>query len=139
MVHRSSCRIPDGYGCVVKIEHRDGQLVLATRFRTPSFGDAWNWGLTDAEGGQRHRISPRELGYPVDQTPRIGAVAWWGCTNRSAGHVGIVVDVGPRYIMVASDSYGHGSTEITRLSPGRLYPTAFIHIGLRRVGGEAPL
>jgi hypothetical protein len=102
-----------------------------------SFGDAWNWGLTDAEGGQRHRISPKELGYPVDQTPRIGAVAWWERTNRSAGHVGIVVDVGPGYVVVASDSYTHGSTEIARLSPGRLYPTAFIHIGPRRPGGVA--
>jgi len=103
-----------------------------------SFGDAWNWGLTDAEGGQRHRVSPKELGYPVDQTPRIGAVAWWDRTNRSAGHVGIVVDIGPGYVMVASDSYRNGSTEIARLSPGRLYPTAFIHIGPRRLGGVAP-
>lgn len=103
-----------------------------------SFGDAWNWGLTDAEGGQRHRISPKELGYPVDRTPRIGAVAWWARTNRSAGHVGIVVDVQPGSIMVASDSYKHGTTTISRLTPGRLYPTAFIHVGPHRLDEVAP-
>jgi hypothetical protein len=101
-----------------------------------SFGDAWNWGLTDAEGGQRHRISPKELGYPVDHVPRIGAVAWWERNDRSPGHVGIVVDVGPGYVMVASDSYSHRTTTIEELSPGRLYPTAFIHIGPLRLEGS---
>ncbi len=90
-----------------------------------SFGDAWNWGLTDAEGGLASRTSLKEMGYEVDQTPAVGAVAWW-----RTGHVGIVVEVGSGYVTVASDNYAEpvGYTNIKRKYPTGSYPTAFIHV-----------
>jgi surface antigen len=100
-----------------------------------SFGDAWNWGKTDAQGGQTNRTSMRERGYTVSATPRVGSVAWWDrdAGKGSVGHVGIVVAVGSDYVVVASDNYRSGavgSADVTRISRTGAWPTGFIYSGL---------
>ena len=90
-----------------------------------SFGNASNWGLTDAEGGDISRTSLKELGYRVDSTPTVGSIAW---RRSGVGHVGIVVAVEPGYVTVASDNYQEpvGYTDITRRSSGDF--TGYIHV-----------
>lgn len=94
-----------------------------------SFGHAFNWGLTDAQGGSTDRTSLAERGYAVNGTPRVGAIAWW---NRSSGlpfgHVGVVVAVGDGFVHVASDNYAtpNGTTDITRYATGAV--SAYIHV-----------
>lgn len=99
-----------------------------------TFGDAWNWGKTDAQGGTVH-TSMRERGYTVSSTPRVGSVAWWdkGAGKGGLGHVGIVVAVGTDYIVVASDNYKQGSlgsADVTRIPRTGSWPTGFIYTGL---------
>ncbi len=97
-----------------------------------SFGDAWNWGKTDGEGGQTSRTSLKERGYAVDGTPRVGDIAWYDRDAYSSfGHVGVVVEVGAGYVIVASDSYTEpvGYTQVVRQTPSGRYPTGFIHVG----------
>lgn len=100
-----------------------------------SFGDAWNWGKTDAQGGQANRTSMRERGYTVSSTPRVGSIAWWdkNAGKGSAGHVGVVVAVGSNYIVVASDNYKSGSVgsaDVTKILKTGAWPTGFIQTGL---------
>jgi surface antigen len=100
-----------------------------------SFGDAWNWGKTDAQGGQTTRTSMRERGYAVTATPKVGSIAWWDKnTGRgSLGHVGIVVEVGADFVTVASDTYKSGalgSADVTRIYKTGSWPTGFISTGL---------
>ena len=97
---------------------------------TGSFGHAKNWGLTDAEGGDPARVSLKELGYPVNSTPAIGAIAWW--TKGTYGHVGVVIHVEPDgTVQVASDNYRapKGTADIKTHGPkDGSYPQGFIHI-----------
>ena len=90
-----------------------------------SYGAAWNWGLTDAEGGATNRTSLKERGFRVDTTPAVGSIAWW-----KSGHVGVVIEVGNGYIIVASDNYVKyaGYSDVSRRTSGGYYPTGFIHV-----------
>jgi surface antigen len=98
-----------------------------------SFGDAWNWRKTDAQGGQTTRTSMRERGCTVSATPKVGSIAWWdkNAGRGSLGHVGIVVEVGADFITVASDNYPNGgSADVTRIYKTGKWSTGFISTGL---------
>ncbi|WP_394618994.1 CHAP domain-containing protein [Lentzea sp. JNUCC 0626] len=70
----------------------------------------------------------RQFNVPVNQTPAVGAIAWWG---GSSGHVAYVEEVGPGYILVSEDNFpmagSSGEFHWKRLTPGERYPAEFIH------------
>ena len=72
----------------------------------------------------------RNHGVRVDNSPRVGDIAWWDKTAGlgSAGHVAYVEQVGNGYIVVSQDAFG-GDFSWARYTPRSLYPTGFIHFG----------
>lgn len=91
-------------------------------------GNASQWGLRLAD--------------LTDQTPNVGAVAWWARYDNgsgSAGHVAIVERViSPTEIIISEDAWG-GTFHWRRISQdsGR-WPSGFIHITDKRVVPQAP-
>jgi len=85
------------------------------------FGDAGNWGA-----------NARKIGIPVNTTPAVGAIAWWGYgTISTLGHVGYVEAVNADGTIVVED-YNYtvrlGYTRRTiSLSDTRARPTGYIH------------
>lgn len=95
-----------------------------------SFGNAWNWGLTNAEGGDPGRTSLKERGYLVNGVPAVGAIAWrTKSTGYPLGHVGVVVSVSGDNVLVASDNYSPTSVGTSDIS-WRLknYFNGYIHV-----------
>jgi len=85
------------------------------------FGDAGNWGA-----------NAQKIGIPVNTTPAVGAIAWWGYgTISTLGHVGYVEAVNADGTIVVED-YNYtvplGYTRRTiSLSDTRARPTGYIH------------
>ena len=85
------------------------------------FGDAGNWGA-----------NAQKIGIPVNTTPAVGAIAWWGYgTVSTLGHVGYVEAVNADGTIVVED-YNYtvplGYTRRTiSLSDTRARPTGYIH------------
>ena len=71
-----------------------------------------------------------QLGYPHDDTPRVGAVAYWPGPNKE-GHVAIVREVRPDGSVVVDSYDGLNETPTFGVvhKPGTSrYPTEFLHI-----------
>lgn len=85
------------------------------------FGNAGNWAA-----------NAQKLGIPVNSTPAVGAIAWWGYdTVSDLGHVGYVEAVNTDGTIVIEDynySVSRGySRRIVSLSDTRVRPTGYIH------------
>ncbi len=85
------------------------------------FSDAGNWGA-----------NAQKLGIPVNTTPAVGAIAWWGYgTISTLGHVGYVEAVNADGTIIIEDynySVRLGYTRrIVSLSDTRARPTGYIH------------
>jgi VCBS repeat-containing protein len=106
---------------------------VAFRLKQAGVGDPGSW-------GNAYEWVSRAPGVK-DNTPAVGAVAYWGINQgpaSSSGHVGYVEAVGidtagKTYIEVTWDNLG-GVTERVRIEQGNVnWPTKFLHI--RDTGG----
>ena len=77
----------------------------------------------------------------TDQTPRVGAVAWWRANSSpagSAGHVGYVEQVvSPSEIIVSMDWWGGDFTWARIIKGGGSWPSGFIHFNDRKMASTA--
>jgi surface antigen len=77
----------------------------------------------------------------TDQTPRVGAVAWWRAYSSpagSAGHVGYVEQVvSPTEIIVSMDWWGGDFTWARITKSGGSWPSGFIHFNDRKIASTA--
>lgn len=94
----------------------------------------WSGGGNASEWGKR-------LSKLTDQTPNVGAVAWWGKYSNgsgSAGHVAIVEKVNSAtQITISEDSWGGTfHWRVIDKSSGR-WPTGFIHVVDKAIRGTA--
>lgn len=91
-------------------------------------GNASNWGVAMS------RIT--------DQTPAVGAIAWWRAYAPgagSSGHVAYVEEViSPTKIVVSQDSWGGDFSWATITTSGTGWPTGFIHFNDAPLVNTAP-
>lgn len=111
------------YGGLTVFHNTRWRATTATRW-----GSAGNWD-----------DKARGLGLPVNQTPRVGAVAQWGAR---VGHVAYVEKVNPDGSIVVSEmnAKNHNEFSLTRLARGdRRWPDSFIHFADRPadLGGDS--
>ena len=106
-----------GHNCTNYVAYRMIKAGMPTTRPWVGGGNASEWG--------------KFMSKITDQTPNVGAVAWWGRYSNgsgSAGHVAYVEKVvSPTEIVISQDSWGgtfHWAT-LTKAS-GR-WPTGFIH------------
>lgn len=108
-----------GHNCTNYIAYR---LTTKARLtdRLPDATDAGTWGK-----------AARAAGIPVNRTPRVGSVAWWGSRKNGAGALGHVAYVEKvrrdGSILVSEDNFG-GTFKWRKVSrSSRSYPSGFIH------------
>lgn len=105
-----------GHNCTNYVAYRmiRGGMSSKRPFGYP--GNATNWG--------------QHMSHLVDNTPRVGAVAWWRAHDNgsgSSGHVAYVERVTPDYIVISEDSWG-GTFHWRRIDRGSYrWPTGFLH------------
>ncbi len=82
--------------------------------------------------GNEWAANARTLGYVVNKTPAVGAIAAWALPNN---HVGYVEEVGSNYIVVSDSSYSAKVFKRYRVDKtDKWYPNEFIHF----LGGIKP-
>ncbi|MHB1017926.1 MAG: cell wall-binding repeat-containing protein [Coriobacteriia bacterium] len=100
--------------------NRDGgKMTFYNYMDDGHWGDAGNW-----------RANSLVLGYPVKSTPAVGAIAWWGPTSSSTGHVAYVEAVNGDGTIVVED-YNYVSFRYDRRTipaSGLKAPSGYIHI-----------
>ncbi|WP_332662523.1 CHAP domain-containing protein [Aeromicrobium sp.] len=106
-----------GHNCTNYLAYRlthGGRLVA----RPPGTGSAYTWG--DAA---------RKSGVPVNDSPRVGAVAWWtaAAIGNSSGHVAYVEEVRADGSIVLSEDNLTGDFDWRHLTRGAGWPSGFIH------------
>ncbi len=106
-----------GHNCTNYVAYRlthNGRLVA----RPPETGSAYTWG--DAA---------RKVGVPVNDSPRVGAVAWWtaAAIGTSSGHVAYVEEVRADGSIVLSEDNLGGDFDWRHLTRGAGWPSGFIH------------
>jgi surface antigen len=115
-------RMYPGHNCTNYVAYRMIQAGMPNERPWSGGGNASEWG--------------KYMSRITDQTPSVGAVAWWGRYDNgsgSAGHVAYVERVeSPTTIVVSQDSWG-GTFSWRRItkSSGR-WPTGFIHFRDRK-------
>lgn len=109
-------RMFSGHNCTNYVAYRLIQNGMSDQRPWQGDGNAASWGVAMAS--------------LVDQTPRVGAVAWYraGVTPAgSAGHVAYVEQViSPTEIIVSEDYWG-GDFHWRRVTVGSGWPSGFIH------------
>lgn len=113
--------------------NNDNGLPFKNNWGGVHWGNAYQWGA-----------AARALGFPVNNTPSVGSVAWWnsGSASSSFGHVAWVAKVYPdRSILIEEYNYvSAGNYSQRHLYPGTYsWPSAFLHVGdLKMVNTTAP-
>jgi surface antigen len=109
-------RMYSGHNCTNYAAYRMVRSGLPNLRPWTGSGNATNWGVVMS------RIT--------NQTPTVGAVAWWRAyvsPAGSAGHVAYVEKViSPTEIIVSQDSWG-GDFSWARITKGRGWPSGFVH------------
>lgn len=111
----------------------DNRLPFSNSWGGVHWGNAYQWAA-----------AARALGFPVNTTPSVGAVAWWNAGSASSrlGHVAWVAQVySDRSILIEEYNYvSAGNYSQRRLYPGTYsWPTDFLHVGdLKMVNVSAP-
>lgn len=111
----------------------DNRLPFSNSWGGVHWGNAYQWAA-----------AARALGFPVNTTPSVGAVAWWnaGSASSSLGHVAWVAQVySDHSILIEEYNYvSPGNYSQRRLWPGTYtWPTDFLHVGdLKMVNVSAP-
>ena len=106
-----------GHNCTNYMAYRlttGGRLVA----RPPGTGSAYTWG--DAA---------RKVGVPVNDTPAVGAVAWWtaAAIGTSGGHVAYVENVLADGSIYVSEDNLTGDFDWRHVTRGTGWPSGFIH------------
>jgi surface antigen len=91
-----------------------------------TWGDAWEWGTSAANAG-----------IVVDDTPGLGAVAWW---SQNGGHVAYVEAVNDDGTVTVSEMNHdlHNGFDFATLQRGARWPDGFIHIADRTTTSTDP-
>ena len=110
-------RMYAGHNCTNYVAYRMIRAGMSTERPWSGSGMAYNWGHAMAS--------------ITDQTPRVGAVAWYDRYSGgvgSSGHVAVVERViSNREIVISEDSWG-GDFDWRRITKdGRGWPSGFIH------------
>lgn len=110
-------RMYAGHNCTNYVAYRMIKNGMSAERPWSGSGMAYNWGIANA------RIT--------DQTPQVGAVAWWNRNTGgvgSSGHVAYVEKViSNREIVISEDSWG-GDFDWRRIvKDGSGWPSGFIH------------
>lgn len=106
-----------GHNCTNYIAYRlthNGRIVA----RPPGTGSAYTWG-----------DSARLAGVPVNDSPAVGAVAWWtaAAVGNASGHVAYVEQVLADGSIVLSEDNLTGDFDWRHVSRGSGWPSGFIH------------
>ncbi|MGN6162262.1 MAG: CHAP domain-containing protein [Marmoricola sp.] len=93
-----------------------------------------NWGGVHWGNAYQWASAARTLGFAVNSTPSVGAVAWWNAGSASSrlGHVAWVARVySDHSILIEEYNYvSAGNYSQRHLYPGTYtWPSAFIHVG----------
>ncbi|MFC5727895.1 MULTISPECIES: CHAP domain-containing protein [Nocardioides] len=126
--HRMYWRMYSGHNCTNYVAYRMIRAGMSTARPWSGGGNASEWG--------------KYMSRITDQTPNVGAVAWWGRYSNgsgSAGHVAYVEKVvSASEIIISEDSWG-GTFHWRRIhkSSGR-WPTGFIHFADKILKPTAP-
>lgn len=102
--------------------NHDAGIAFTNRYDGYHWGDAAIW-----------KQAANDSGVLVDDTARVGAVAWWakGSPGSSRGHVAWVLAVDGSSITVEEYNYLHAGRydQRTISSSAASWPSAFIHVG----------
>lgn len=116
-----------GHNCTNYVAYRMIRAGMPNVRPWTGGGNATHWG--------------REMADITDQTPRVGAVAWWKANvpgAGSAGHVAYVERViSPTEIVISEDSWG-GDFHWRKLSKGTGWPSGFIHFVDKQIDNLTP-
>lgn len=125
---KSYWRMFSGHNCTNYVAYRMIGAGMSTERPFAGTGNAFNWGL--------------QMASKTDQTPTVGAVAWWNKNvpgAGSAGHVAYVEQViSPTEIVVSQDVYG-GDFSWARITKGNGWPSGFIHLADNPIVNTAPV
>ncbi len=113
-------RMYAGHNCTNYVAYRMVQNGMSETRPWSGSGDARNWGVA--------------LKKYVNQTPTVGAVAWW-----SSNHVAYVEQVIDANTIVISEDHWKGDFDWRRIvRAGGGWPTGFIHLADEAVSPTAP-
>ena len=123
-------RMYSGHNCVNYAAYRMVRSGMPNVRPWSGGGNAEFWGTSNAS--------------LTDQTPTVGAVAWWRANASpagSAGHVGYIERVvSPTEIIVSMDWWGGDFTWARIIKGGGSWPSGFIHFNDRKLTStEAPV
>lgn len=121
-------RMYTGHNCTNYVAYRLVRSGMPNTRPWEGSGNASNWGVAMS------RIT--------DQTPAVGAIAWWRAYAPgagSSGHVAYVEEViSPTKIVVSQDSWGGDFSWATITASGSGWPTGFIHFNDTPLVSTAP-
>lgn len=110
-------RMYSGHNCTNYVAYRMVKNGMPNTRPWTGEGDADNWG--------------RAMSSITDQTPMVGAVAWWKANTPgagSSGHVAYVERVvSSTEIVISEDSWGGDFHWRTIVKSGRGWPSGFVH------------
>jgi surface antigen len=120
-------RMYSGHNCVNYAAYRMVRSGMPNVRPWSGGGNAEFWGTSNAS--------------LTDQTPTVGAVAWWRANASpagSAGHVGYIERVvSPTEIIVSMDWWGGDFTWARIIKGGGSWPSGFIHFNDRKLTAAA--
>lgn len=109
-------RMAPGHNCTNYVAYRMIRSGISTTRPWSGTGMAYNWGLANPS--------------LTDQTPAVGAVAWYAAYAKpigGTGHVAYVEQVvSPTEIVISDDNWG-GNFHWRRITKAADWPTGFIH------------
>ncbi len=121
-------RMYGGHNCTNYVAYRLIQTGMPDLRPWEGSGNATNWGV--------------EMATITDQSPRVGAVAWYGANVApagSAGHVAYVEQVISKTEIIVSEDYWNGDFHWRRITKtGSGWPSGFIHFNDVAVEPTAP-
>lgn len=109
-------RMATGHNCTNYVAYRLVKNGMANTRPWAGTGNAYNWGPANAK--------------LTDQTPSVGAVAWWAAYARpmgASGHVAYVEKVvSATEIIISEDNWG-GTFHWRKVTKAAYWPSGFIH------------
>lgn len=121
-------RMYSGHNCTNYVAYRMVANGMPNTRPWNGEGDADNWG--------------RAMASITDQTPLVGAVAWWKANTPgagSSGHVAYVERVvSSTEIVISEDSWGGDFHWRTIVKSGRGWPSGFVHFNDRVIAPTSP-
>jgi surface antigen len=121
-------RMYSGHNCTNYVAYRMVGAGMSSERPFSGTGNAWNWGV--------------QMASKTNQTPSVGAIAWFNKSAGgagSAGHVAYVEQVvSPTEIIVSEDSWS-GDFHWRRITAGSSWPSGFIHLTDNAIANTSPV